>query len=190
MPTSPTASPRGGVFRLGERRPRIHPTAYIAPGAVVAGDVELGAQVSVWPGCVLRGDYGRITVGARTNIQDGTVIHATATLATVLGADVVVGHGARLEGCVVEDAALIGMGAIVLHQARIGGGALVAAGAVVTPRTEVPSGALASGVPARISPADSSDAAEAKASAHRTVSENYAANAKHWMEELRPLEPD
>jgi carbonic anhydrase/acetyltransferase-like protein (isoleucine patch superfamily) len=175
-------SPRGTILRLGERGPRIHPTAFIAPGAVVAGDVTIGEASSVWPGCVLRGDYGAIVIGARTNIQDGSVIHATESLSTVLGDDVVVGHGARLEGCVIEDAALIGMGAIVLHEVRIGRGAAVAAGAVVTPRTQVPPGAMALGVPARVREAEDEQARETRMQMHLLTSVLYAENARRWME--------
>lgn len=174
---------RGMVYRLGDHTPRIHPDTFVAPGAVVAGDVELGPQVSVWPGCVLRGDYGRIVVGRRTNVQDGTVIHATGRLATVIGADVVIGHGVRLEGCVIEDAALIGIGSVVLHEARVGEGAVIAAGAVVTPRTVVPPGAMARGIPAQIVPADDATRAE-RIAAHRGTSERYWANAQRWMREL------
>jgi carbonic anhydrase/acetyltransferase-like protein (isoleucine patch superfamily) len=140
------------VYALGERHPTIHTDAFVHPDAVVIGDVTLGAEASVWPGAVLRGDYGTITVGARTSIQDGAVIHATSTLATEIGADCVVGHLAHLEGCVVEDGALIGSGSIVLHEAVVRTGALVGAGAVVPGGTDVPSGALALGVPAKIRP--------------------------------------
>ena len=172
---------RGTVLRLGERVPRIHPRAYVAPGAVVAGDVTLDEDASVWPGCVLRGDYGAIRIGARTNVQDGSVIHATEHLATDIGADVVIGHGARLEGCTVDDAALVGMGAIVLHECRVGSGALVGAGAVVSPRTVVPPGATALGVPARVRPAEDAAAAERRAEHHRLVAAHYVENARRWM---------
>jgi carbonic anhydrase/acetyltransferase-like protein (isoleucine patch superfamily) len=181
-----TAPTRGTVYALGDSVPRIHPTAFIAPGAVVAGDVEIGEGASVWPNCVLRGDYGRIVVGRGSNVQDGTVIHATHTLATVVGEDVVIGHGVRLEGCTVEDAALIGMNAVVLHQVVVGSGAIVAAGAVLTPRTVVPPGAMARGIPARITEADAATR-DARTAEHRRVSANYRANARRWMEELRAL---
>ena len=174
---------RGMVYRLGDASPRIHADTFIAPGAVVAGDVELAAEVSVWPGCVLRGDYGRIVVGRGTNVQDGTVIHATQRLSTVIGEDVVIGHGARLEGCVIEDAALIGMGSVVLHEVRIGAGAVVAAGAVVTPRTVVPPGAMARGVPAEIVTVDEATRDE-RIAAHRRTSRRYWDNARRWMGEL------
>src|SRR5688572_30493133 len=101
---------RMAIYALGDRTPDIHPEAFVHPDATVIGDVVLGAEASVWPGAVLRGDYGRIEVGARTSIQDGTVIHATHDLATVIGHECVVGHVAHLEGCVVEDYALVGSG--------------------------------------------------------------------------------
>ena len=178
---------RGTVLRLGDRVPRIHPTAWVAPGALVAGDVELGEDVSVWPGCVLRGDYGAIRVGARTNIQDGTVIHSTEELPTVLGADVVVGHGARLEGCTVADAALVGMGSILLHRVEVGSGAIVAAGAVVSPGTVVPPGAMARGVPARITEA-TPEVAEERRVIHVLTSAHYAENARMWQREATPAD--
>ncbi len=182
-----TAPLRGSVYRLGDRVPRIHPESFIAPGAILAGDVEIGPQVSIWPGCVLRGDYGRIVIGRGTNVQDGTVIHATGRLSTVVGEDVVIGHGVRLEGCVVEDAALIGMGSVVLHEVRVGAGAVIAAGAVVAPRNVVPAGALARGVPAQIVEADEATR-DQRVAAHRATSERYWANAQRWMRELQPAE--
>jgi len=134
-----------------ELRPRIDPSAWIAPGAVVVGDVTLGPEVSVWYGAVLRGDVERISIGARTNLQDQCTVHVTRSrFATLLGEDVTIGHRAVVHGCTVGDGALIGIGAIVLDGATIGAGALVGAGAVVTPGTEVPPGMLVMGVPARV----------------------------------------
>lgn len=138
------------IYALGDLAPDIHPDAYVHPDAVVIGRVTLGAEASVWPGAVLRGDSGRIVVGARTSIQDGTVIHCTEVDDTIIGADVTVGHCAHLEGCTVGDRALIGSGSIVLNGASVGEGALVAAGAVVGPNKVVPAKARAMGVPARI----------------------------------------
>jgi carbonic anhydrase/acetyltransferase-like protein (isoleucine patch superfamily) len=140
------------LYALGDREPTIHPDAYVHPDAVVIGLVEVGPQASIWPTAVLRGDDGRIVVGARTSIQDGTVIHATLVEDTIIGADCVVGHNAHLEGCVVEDGTLIGSGSIVLNGATVRGGALVGAGALVPPGTEVPARAMALGVPATIRP--------------------------------------
>ena len=138
------------LYALGDRTPSIDDSAYVHPNAVVIGSVKIGPNSSVWPGAVLRGDYGEIAVGARTSIQDGTVIHATHDLWTTIGDDCVVGHNAHLEGCVVEDKSLIGSGSVVLHRAVVRTGALVCAGAVVPNDMEVPSGAMALGVPAKI----------------------------------------
>jgi carbonic anhydrase/acetyltransferase-like protein (isoleucine patch superfamily) len=179
---------RGSVYALGDLVPRIHPDTFIAPGAIVAGDVEIGEHVSIWPNCVLRGDYGRIVIGRGSNVQDGTVIHATHTLATVIGEDVVIGHGARLEGCTVDDAALIGMHTVVLHQVVVGSGAIVAAGAVLTPRTIVPPGAMARGVPAQVTEVDGATR-DQRIATHRFTSEHYWENAQRWMRELRAIEP-
>jgi carbonic anhydrase/acetyltransferase-like protein (isoleucine patch superfamily) len=140
------------VYALGDRTPSIHADAYVHPDAVVIGAVTIGPGSSVWPAAVLRGDYGTISIGARTSIQDGTVIHATHDLATSIGDDCVVGHIAHLEGCTVEDGSLIGSGAVVLHRCIVRSGALVGAGAVVPNDTVVPSAAMALGVPAKIRP--------------------------------------
>ena len=113
------------VYALGDRVPDIHPDAYVHPDASVIGDVRIGAGSSIWPGAVLRGDYGTIIVGERTSIQDGTVVHATAEQATTIGNDCVVGHLAHLEGCTVEDRCLIGSGSVVLHDVVVRSGALV-----------------------------------------------------------------
>jgi carbonic anhydrase/acetyltransferase-like protein (isoleucine patch superfamily) len=138
------------VYALGDQTPSIDDSAYVHPDAVVIGSVRIGANASVWPGAVLRGDYGQITIGARTSIQDGTVIHATPDAPTTIGADCVVGHNAHLEGCTVEDSALVGSSSVVLHHALIRTGGLVGAGAVVPDRMEVPAGAMALGVPAKL----------------------------------------
>lgn len=140
------------VYALGSQVPEIHPSAYLSPEAVVIGSVTIGAQSSIWPGAVLRGDDGEITVGARTSIQDGAILHTTPFWPTVVGDGCVIGHLAHLEGCTVEDGALVGSGAVVLHRAVIGPEAIVGAGAVVSGGTVVPSRAMALGVPAKIRP--------------------------------------
>ena len=140
------------VYAIGERVPTIHPDAYIHPDATVIGDVRIGADSSVWPGAVLRGDYGAVIIGESSNVQDGAVIHSTADLDTTIGSSVVVGHLAHIEGSTIEDRALIGVGSIVLHRAVVERGATVGAGAVVTSDMRVPAGALAVGVPAQIKP--------------------------------------
>ena len=138
------------LYALGEFEPEIHPEAFIHPQAVIIGRVSVGAESTVWPGAVLRGDGAGISIGARTSIQDNAVIHNTEDLPTVVGSDVTVGHLAHLEGCTVEDEALIGTASVVLHEAVVGRGALVGANAVVTNRMEVPPLALAVGVPAKV----------------------------------------
>jgi len=130
------------------RAPQIAPGAFLTPTAVLIGDVRVGEGASVWFGAVLRGDTSRIEIGPRTSVQDNAVVHCTRTLPTIVGADVVVGHGAILEGCTIEDGALVGMNAVVLHRAVIGRGALVAAGAVVVGGTTIAPGVLATGTPA------------------------------------------
>jgi Carbonic anhydrases/acetyltransferases, isoleucine patch superfamily len=117
------------IYALGEYEPEIHETAFVHPDAVVIGRVSIGAEASVWPCAVLRGDHGRIEVGARTSVQDGTVVHCTHEWPTLIGADCVVGHNAHLEGCVVGDGCLIGSGSITLNRVTVGAGAIVAAAA-------------------------------------------------------------
>ncbi|HEY3359888.1 MAG TPA: gamma carbonic anhydrase family protein [Polyangia bacterium] len=131
--------------------PALDATVYVAPGAVVVGDVVSGPRSSVWFGAVVRGDVNTIRIGADTNLQDLTVVHVTGGGArTVIGDRVTVGHRAILHGCTVEDGALVGMGAIVLDGAVVGQGAMVGAGALVAPGTRVPPGTLALGAPARV----------------------------------------
>jgi carbonic anhydrase/acetyltransferase-like protein (isoleucine patch superfamily) len=146
------------IYAIDGMEPRIDPTAFVHPQATVIGNVTIGPKSSVWPQAVLRGDYGSITIGSSTNVQDGAVVHATDELATVVGDLVVIGHLAHLEGCMVFDRALIGVGSAVLHRAVIETGATVGAGAVITNNMRVPANALAVGVPAIIKP-DRSDAA-------------------------------
>lgn len=138
------------VYAIGDRTPDIHPDAYVHPDAVVIGDVRIGAEATVWPGAVLRGDYGRIEVGERTSVQDGTVVHATAELATIIGSDCIVGHVAHLEGCTIEPHSLVGSGSVVLHRAVVRSHALVGANALVPNGMEVPSHAMALGAPAKL----------------------------------------
>ena len=140
------------IYALGDVEPKIHPSAFIHPDAVLIGDVEIGEESSVWPSAVLRGDEGKITIGARTSIQDGSVLHVTDVLDTVVGDDCIIGHLVHLEGCTIESGSLVGNGAVVLHRAIVRSGALVGSNAVVTNDMEVPSGAMALGIPAKIRP--------------------------------------
>lgn len=132
-----------------DRSPDVPESAFVAPGAFLIGAVTLGEQVSVWYGAVLRGDTEPVSIGARTNIQDGCVLHADPGFPAVVGEGCVVGHRAVVHGCEVEDGCLIGMGATVLNGARIGEGSIVAAGALVPEGKEFPPRSLIVGVPAR-----------------------------------------
>ena len=130
--------------------PKIHPTAFIAPGAMIIGAVSIGEESSVWFNCVLRGDLEYIEVGERTNIQDGTVVHLDPGFPCVIGDDVTIGHGAIIHGCTVGDGAMISMGATILTGAKIGERAIIAAGAVVREGQEIPPDTLAMGLPAQV----------------------------------------
>jgi carbonic anhydrase/acetyltransferase-like protein (isoleucine patch superfamily) len=138
------------IVELDGVAPTIGEDVFLAPTAVLVGDVRVGDRTNIWFGTVLRGDVSHIEIGAGSSIQDNAVIHCATDLPTLIGQDVVVGHAAMLEGCTIEDGALIGMGAIVLQHARVGAGAMVAAGAVVPERIEIPAGVLAAGVPASV----------------------------------------
>ncbi len=138
------------VYALGHQVPDIHPDAYVSPEAVIIGSVTIGAESSIWPGAVLRGDDGDIVIGSRTSVQDGAIVHTTHFQATTVGDECVIGHLAHLEGCVIHDGALVGSGAVVLHEAVVESGALVGAGAVVSGGTVVPARAMALGIPAKI----------------------------------------
>ena len=135
-------------FELAGKRPQVHPDAYVAPTAVLIGDVEVGANASIWFGAVLRGDEAAIKVGDGANVQDNAVIHVSANLPTVIERDATIGHSVQLEGCVVEEGALVGMGATMLQRSRLGAGAVLAAGGLLQEGQEVPPGYLAAGVPA------------------------------------------
>jgi carbonic anhydrase/acetyltransferase-like protein (isoleucine patch superfamily) len=138
------------IYALGDQRPSIHPDAYVHPDAIIIGSVTIGANSSVWPGAVLRGDDGEIIVGQRTSVQDNSVIHTTLEHPTTIGDDCVIGHMVHLEACTIESWCLIGVGSIVLHRVVVNSWAIVAANAVLLNDTIVPSGALAVGTPAVI----------------------------------------
>ena len=138
------------IYRLGDDLPRLAPGAWVAESAQVIGRVALGADASVWFGAVLRGDNEWITLGARSNVQDGSVLHTDMGSPLTLGDDVTVGHQAMLHGCTVGDGSLIGIQAVLLNGARIGKHCLVGAGALVTEGKEFPDGSLIVGSPARL----------------------------------------
>ena len=125
-------------------------SAFIHPSAVVLGTVYLGEESSVWPAAVVRGDVERIVIGARSNVQDGAVVHADPGVPTIIGADCVIGHRAIVHGSVLEDGVLVGMGAILLNGVHVERGSVIAAGAVLTEGTRVPAGSLVVGVPGRV----------------------------------------
>lgn len=170
------------VYALGDRVPDISSDAFVHPDATVIGDVTIGAGSTVWPGAVLRGDYGTIVVGERTSVQDGTVVHATADKATRIGSDCVVGHIAHLEGCTIEDRCLVGSGSVVLHDVIVRSGALVGAGAVVSNGTEVPAYAMALGIPAKMRLDAVPEGAFEEAAAL------YEANGRRYRADLRRLD--
>ncbi|MET0458531.1 MAG: gamma carbonic anhydrase family protein [Ilumatobacteraceae bacterium] len=140
------------IYALGDQVPDIDASAYIHPEAVIIGSVTIGPESSVWPCAVRRADDGSIRIGARTSIQDGSVLHTTREHPTVVGDDCVIGHLVHLEGCTVEDRSLVGNGSIVLHRVVVGSGAIVAANSVVLNDVQIPPGALAVGAPAAIKP--------------------------------------
>jgi len=132
------------------KTPDVADDVFLAPTAALIGNVHVAARSSIWFGAVLRGDFDRIEVGEGTSVQDNAVIHCAPGMPTRVGRNIIVGHGALLEGCVVEDGAVLGMGCVILQRARVGAGAMVAAGAVVAQGQEIPAGHLAVGVPARV----------------------------------------
>lgn len=169
------------IYALGELAPDIHDEAFVHPDAVVIGAVTIGAMASIWPGAVLRGDFGTISVGARTSVQDGTVVHAGPGFPTVIGDGCVVGHLVHLEGCVLHDESLAGSGSVILHHAHIGTGAIVGANAVVPNGMEVPPDTLALGVPASIRTGRSN------LELIRLSAQQYVANGRRFRTDLRRL---
>ena len=171
------------IYALGALEPTIDATAYIHPDAVVIGSVTIGPQSSVWPCAVLRGDDGDIHIGARTSIQDGSVLHCAPGLPTVVGDECVIGHMVHLEGCTIEDGALVGNGSVVLHGAIVRRRSLVGSNAVVTNGMEVPTGMMALGIPAKLRPA----ARDLETSISLPM-ESYVARSTRYREELRRLD--
>ena len=138
------------IFPFKKLKPRIHTTAFIAPGAHVIGDVVLGKNTSVWFTAVLRGDMGAIRIGEGTNIQDGCVLHGDHGIPSILGKNVIMGHQATAHACVVEDSVLIGIGARILTGAKVGKFSLIGAGALVVENAEIPERSLVLGVPGKV----------------------------------------
>lgn len=175
------------ILAFGGKAPRIHESAFVAPGARIVGDVEIGPEASIWYNCVLRGDINRIVIGARSNLQDGAIVHVEGPrpgaegLPTIVGEDVLVGHMAILHGCVVEERAFVGMGAIVMDDCRLGAGAMLAAGAMLTPGKTVPEAQLWTGRPAAFR--RELTGREREAMARQTL--HYVENARRHAEALR-----
>ena len=171
------------LYAIGDSTPTIAPSAFVHPDAVVIGDVTIGEHSSVWPTAVLRGDNGPIIVGARTSVQDGTIVHTIPSSPTTIGDEVTVGHNAHLEGCRIANRALIGSGSIVLHHAEVGEEALVGAGALVGNNKSVPAQARALGIPAVIT--------EGVASYEQWASGvyTYVEKARWYHETLRVIGP-
>jgi len=141
----------GPVYTLEGKTPRIHPTVFIAPTAAVIGDVEIGPESGVWFACVIRGDTNFIRIGARTNIQDGTIVHVDAvTFPTIIGDDVTVGHGAIIHACTLHNRAFVGMGSTVLDGAVIEDGGMLGAGGLLTPGKVIGRNELWTGAPAKL----------------------------------------
>jgi len=148
-------------------RPEIHPEAWVAPNAFIVGDVVINEEVSIWPGCSLRGDIAPIRIGAHSNVQDNAVVHVADNLPAIVGEWVTIGHQATVHACVIEDEVLIGMGAIILDGARIGSRSIVGANATVTAGVQIPPGSLVLGSPGKVV---------------RMLSEAEQADVKRWAE--------
>jgi carbonic anhydrase/acetyltransferase-like protein (isoleucine patch superfamily) len=172
------------LFELAGKRPQVHEDAWIAPTAVLIGDVRVGAGATVWFGAVLRGDDSYIEVGEGSNVQDGCMVHCSSDLPTLIGRNSSLGHHACIEGCVVGDGALVGTGAIMLQRSRVADGAVLAAGSVLLEGQEVPAGQLAAGSPATVRKAISGSSAEwaVKPSIH------YREKGPFYREHLRRLD--
>lgn len=147
--------------------PTIDPTAYVAPGATVIGDVRMGARTSIWPGAVARGDINYIEIGEGSNVQDGTIVHLADDYPVVIGKYVTIGHAAIIHACTIEDECLIGMGATILDGAVIGHHSIIGANALVTQNTIIPPGSMALGAPAKVV---------------KTLTEEQQAGLKKWAE--------
>jgi carbonic anhydrase/acetyltransferase-like protein (isoleucine patch superfamily) len=169
------------------KAPIVDPAGFVAPGTRLIGDVEIGPEASIWYNCVLRGDVNRIRIGARSNLQDGTVVHVDSPkpgdsgLPTLIGEDVLIGHMAMIHGCILHDRAFVGLGAIVMDGCEIESGAMLAAGAMLTPGRKIPAGQLWAGRPAKYL----RDLTEAEIAMHQLGVAHYVTLAKMHTEALR-----
>ena len=176
--TKPIILPYKGEYHPQGISPRISPQAFIAPGAAVIGDVEIGEDSAVWFGCVVRGDVNRVRIGSRTNIQDGTVIHVTRkTGPTIIGSNITIGHAVLLHACTLEDACFIGMRATIMDGAVVESGGWLAAGALLTPGKRVPKGQIWAGNPARFF----RELTEEEQAFIPVSAENYVRHAREYL---------
>lgn len=179
--------PGATILPFEGRVPQIHETAFVAPGARIIGDVTIGPRASVWYNCVLRGDIHRIEIGARSNVQDGSVFHVegprpdTEGSPTIIGEDCVIGHMAIVHGAVLEDRAFVGMGAVAMDDCRIGAGAMLGAGALLSPGKAIPAGEIWIGRPAKYLKTQSA----AQIEKIRFQTERYCRLAERHLAELR-----
>jgi carbonic anhydrase/acetyltransferase-like protein (isoleucine patch superfamily) len=171
------------IYQLGEHAPEIDPSAYVADSATLIGKVTLEADASVWSGVTIRGDNERITIGAGSNVQEGTVMHTDMGFPLNIGSNVTIGHQAMLHGCTVGDGSLIGIQAVILNGAKIGKGCLVGAGALVTEGKEFPDYSLIVGAPAKV--VRTLDAQAIERLQHSAAS--YVARGRLFKKELKKI---
>ncbi|HEX8471063.1 MAG TPA: gamma carbonic anhydrase family protein [Brevundimonas sp.] len=173
------------VYALGDKKPQLPPEGeyWIAPNAVVAGDVILKAGASIWFGCVLRGDTDTLTVGENSNIQDLSVLHADAGSPLTIGRNVTVGHKVMLHGCTIGDNSLIGIGAVILNGAVIGKNCLIGANALITENKIIPDGSMVVGQPGKVV----KELSEGQIAALEMSAQHYVQNWKRFAAELRPI---
>ena len=174
----------GHILPFEGKLPRIHPTAWIAPTAVVIGDVEIGEGASVWYNCVLRGDTAAITVGARSNVQDGTIVHLNAGEPTRIGADVTIGHACIIHACTIGDYSLIGIGAVVLNGVKIGKNCISGANALITEGKVIPDNSLVMGQPGKVV----RELEEGQIEALRLSAQHYVQNWRRYAGGLKRLD--
>jgi carbonic anhydrase/acetyltransferase-like protein (isoleucine patch superfamily) len=172
------------IHAIGPKIPRVDESAFVAWNAEVAGDVGVGAGATIWFSASVRGDIAPIEIGARSNVQDGAVVHVDTGVPCRIGADVTVGHGAILHSCVVGDGALIGMGAIVLNGAEIGAGCIVGAGALVTQGKKFPPRSLIIGSPAAVK----RELSDEEVAANLRNAEHYVEGGRDAKASYRPVE--
>jgi carbonic anhydrase/acetyltransferase-like protein (isoleucine patch superfamily) len=168
------------ALEISFRPEQIDPTAFIAPGAVIVGDVTIGPRASVWYQAVLRGDVAKIIIGAESNVQDGSILHADAGYPCTLGERVTLGHGAIVHGATIEDDVMIAMRAVVMTGARVGAGSIIAVGAVVLEGTEIPPGSVVMGTPGKVR----RSCEDRDRALIRHAAEHYVAAAKAYREHV------